>query len=165
MNKIEEWFEQGLTPDDLYSLYEEFRNKFYEIEDSKKKPLSKILEKLQSQLPIGSYWNIIKKSDEWVDECGSFLFSNSGVTQLKIKIKSVKLIGEENDIPSIKITYDFFQIWKDSNNEGNCVDLRYEEGWTWICKEEDLKPIGFESITEEEYIEFGNRVKSIIELV
>lgn len=163
MNTIAEWIEQGLTPNDLYSLCEEFKKKWYEIENSKKKPLSKILEELQLQLPIGSCWNITKKSSRCVNEYGSFFFNNSNSTQLKIRIKSISLKETEDD-NTIKITYDFFQIYRNSE-EGEVAELKYEEGWIWVYEEKDLEPIGFESISEQEYNEFGNKIKSIIELV
>jgi hypothetical protein len=167
MNTIAEWIEeglkQGLTPNDLYSLYEEFKKKWEEIENSKKKPFSKIFEELQLQLPIGSCWNITKKSSRYVNEYGSFFFNDSDSTQLKIRIKSV-LLKETEDDDTIKITYDFFQIYRNSE-EGEVADLRYEEGWICVYEEKDLEPIGFESITEQEYNEFGNKIKSIIEFV
>ena len=55
----------------------------------------------------------MKDHEEIINEISKL--SHESEQELKIKVKSIILKKEENESPYIQIKYDFFQIYKNSN--------------------------------------------------
>lgn len=152
MSKIEQWFSEGITPNELYNQYIQFEREWNKIEQSKKKPIEVIYKELQDIFPIGSYWRYYNPS------------RGSDDSTFLIKIDEVEFKSTD-DFDNVIIRYEFLEIYKNLTEGDTYCNVQHSSDYMSITNEYDFNQIKVEPVTEQDYINFHNKIKSIIELL